>query len=185
MYHQRRHMFQQLKHVLVVLDPKCSTIIKIIKLLPRAQIWGPFLPRNSGLSFSPKFATRVATCTSRWKLYDVNSSNVWTNQKGREESPMSPQDINQRDLEYILDSWIESRWQENSCYLIGVLMTLVVRHDKYKYQGSSVQNFRPIVALADILIWVSKASSKESWRIILIPEWSIDDYDYGRQEWHV
>ena len=29
MYQQRRHMYQQLKQVLVVLDPKCGTIIKI------------------------------------------------------------------------------------------------------------------------------------------------------------
>ena len=72
----------------------------------------------------------------------------------------------------------------NSWYLIEVLMTLVVRNYIYKYQGSSVQNFRPIGALEeDILIWVSRASSKESWRIFLIPEWIIDDY--GRQEWHV
>ena len=41
---------------------------------------------------------------------------------------------------------------ENSLYLIGVLMTLVVRNDKYKYQGSSVQNFRPIGALEEDIL---------------------------------
>ena len=77
-------------------------------LLQRAQFWGPFLPRNSGLSISPKFATRCATHTSLWKVYDVNSSivsqilshfplsipayiEVLTNQKRREKSPMSLQ----------------------------------------------------------------------------------------------
>ena len=51
-------------------------------------------------------------------------------------------------------------------------MTLDVRNDIYKYYGSSVQNFRPLGALEeDILV-----SSKESRRIFLIPEWSVDDY---------
>ena len=40
----------------------------------------------------------------------------------------------------------------NSWYLIGVLMTLVVRNDIYKYQGSSVQNFRPIGALEEDIL---------------------------------
>ena len=52
-------------------------------------------------------------------------------------------------------------------------MTLDVRNDIHKYQGSPVQNFRPLGALEDdILLRVSRASSKESWRIFLTPEWS-------------
>ena len=85
-----------------------SRYLPFINLLPRAQIWGPFLPRNSGLSILPKFATRGATSTSHWKVYDADSSNasqilshfplsipayieVLTNQKRREKSPMSLQ----------------------------------------------------------------------------------------------
>ena len=52
-------------------------------------------------------------------------------------------------------------------------MTLDDRNDIYEYYGSSVQNFRPLGALEeDILL----TFSKESRRIFLIPECSIDDY---------
>ena len=60
-------------------------------------------------------------------------------------------------------------------------MTLDLKNDIYKREGSSVQNFRPLGALEeDILLCVSRASSKESWRTFLIPEWCPDDF--GRQE---
>ena len=57
-------------------------------------------------------------------------------------------------------------------------MTLDVRTDMVKCQGSSVQNFRPLGALEeDILLDFSRASSKESWRTFLIPEWCLDDFE--------
>ena len=57
-----------------------SRYLPFIKLLPRAQIWGPFLPRTSSLSVLPKFATRGTTCTSCtncWLFYDVDSSKLY------------------------------------------------------------------------------------------------------------
>ena len=60
-------------------------------------------------------------------------------------------------------------------------MTMDIKNDMYKHEGSSVQNFRPLGALEeDILLDFSRASSKESWRTFLIPEWSLDDF--GCQE---
>ena len=56
-----------------------------------------------------------------------------------------------------------------------------VKNDMYKHSGGSVQNFRPLgVPDEDFLLFVSKVSSKESWRTFLIPEWSLDDF--GRQK---
>ena len=47
-----------------------------------------------------------------------------------------------------------------------------------------MQNFRPLGALEeDILLLVSRASPKESWRTFLIPKCSLADYK--RQGWHI
>ena len=60
-------------------------------------------------------------------------------------------------------------------------MTMDIKNDMYKYYGNSVQHFRPLGALEeDLLLGVSRASSKESWRTFLIPEWNLDDF--GCQE---
>ena len=60
-------------------------------------------------------------------------------------------------------------------------MTMDIKNDMYKHEGSSVQNFRPLGALEeDILLDFSRASSKESWWTFLIPEWSLDGF--GCQE---
>ena len=62
-------------------------------------------------------------------------------------------------------------------------MTMDIKNDMYKHYGSSVQNFSSLGALEeDILLCVSRVSSKESWRTFLIPEWCLDDYDYGCQD---
>ena len=52
-----------------------------------------------------------------------------------------------------------------------------IKNDMYQPLGRSVENFRPLCALEeDILLGVSEASSKESWRTFLILEWILDDY---------
>ena len=54
-----------------------------------------------------------------------------------------------------------------------------VKNDMYKHSGGSVQNFRPLGAQEeDILLFFSKASSKEFWRTFLIPEWGLDDFGH-------
>ena len=63
-------------------------------------------------------------------------------------------------------------------------MPLNFRKDIHKHWIRYVQNIWTLCALGDkILLCVSRASSKESWRTLLIPEWSVDDVE--RQNEHI
>ena len=66
----------------------------------------------------------------------------------------------------------------------GVKVTLDPRFGINKQLRKSVQKFRPLGSLEEhILLWVSRTSSKESWRTFLILELSLDNYRC--QKWHV